>query len=250
MTDRTPGTRSSSGYSAWRLIAEELRAEIGDGRLRAGDRLPTEAALAERFSVNRHTARQATATLAEDGLVESRRGSGTYVTGEAMRLHRIGVRTRLTKSLGEKASASGNLRVLNSAVEDAPTDIARRLALDGGKAVRIETTRSAGGQQISMSTHWFDVSRLPDIATVLRRTGSVTSALRESGVDDYVRTSTVVGARHATASEVAVLDLGQGAIVLVTEGLDSLTDGTPLQHVVTRFAAQRVRLDIEHPRAD
>lgn len=232
------------------MISEELRGEIDDSRLRAGDRLPTENALAERFGVNRHTARQAIAALAEDGLVESRRGSGTFVTGEAVRLHRIGVRTRMTSSLGDRGSATAAARVLDSAVVDAPADIARRLRLDGGRAVRVETTRSAGGQQISVSTHWFDAGRLPDIATVLRRTGSVTAALRECGINDYVRTSTVVGARHATAAEAAVLSLGPGAIVLVTEALDSLPGGIPLQHVVTRFAAQRVRLDIEHPNPD
>lgn len=250
MTDRAPSARSSSGYSAWRLIAEELRVEISDGRLHSGDRLPTENVLAERFGVNRHTARHAIAALAKDGLVESRRGSGTFVTGEAVRLHRIGLRTRLTESLSNQGSAAATGRVLHSALEDAPADVARRLGIDGGRAIRVETTRSASGQPISVSTHWFDVERLPEIATALRRTGSVTAALRASGINDYVRASTVVGARHATASEATLLLLGPGAIVLVTEALDSLPDGAPLQHLVTRFAAQRVRLDIEHPRAD
>ncbi len=218
--------------------------------MHAGDRLPTENALAERFGVNRHTARQAIAALAEDGLVEARRGSGTFVTGEAVHLHRIGMRTRMTRSLGDEGSPSAMARVLDSAIEDAPADIARRLRLHNGRAVRIETTRSTGAQQISLSTHWFDVERLPDIATTLRQTGSVTAALRANGINDYVRASTVIAARHATASEAAVLSLGPGAIVLVAEALDTLPDGTPLQHLVTRFAAQRVRLDIEHPRAD
>ncbi|TFD45999.1 phosphonate metabolism transcriptional regulator PhnF [Cryobacterium frigoriphilum] len=249
MTDRAPVARSGSGYSAWRLIAEELRLDIDGGRLHAGDRLPTENVLAERFGVNRHTARQAIAALAEEGLVESRRGSGTFVTGHAVRLHRIGLRTRMTSSLGDEG-ASATIHVLNSVVEDAPSDVARRLGLEFRRAVRVETTRSAGGQQISVSTHWFDLERLPDIATALRRTGSVTAALRASGIDDYVRASTVVGARHATASESELLLLGPGAIVLVTEALDTLPDGVPLQYLITRFAAQRVRLDIEHARPD
>ncbi|WP_104082254.1 phosphonate metabolism transcriptional regulator PhnF [Cryobacterium sp. Y11] len=249
MTDHPSVSRSNSGYSAWRLISEELRLDIDGGRLHTGDRLPTENVLAERFGVNRHTARQAIAALAEEGLVESRRGSGTFVTGHAVRLHRIGLRTRMTTSLGDQ-SASATIRVLHNAIEDAPSEIARRLGIDGRRAIRVETTRSAGGQQISVSTHWFDVERVPDIATALRRTGSVTAALHASGIDDYVRASTVVGARHATITESELLTLGPGAIVLVTEALDTLPDGTPLQHVMTRFSAQRVRLDIEHPRAD
>ena len=197
--------------------------------------------------MNRHTARQAIAALAEEGLVESRRGSGTFVTGHAVRLHRIGLRTRMTNSLADEG-ASAPIRVLQSAIEDAPSDIARRLQLDGHRAVRVETTRSSGAQQISVSTHWFDVDRLPDITTARRGTGSVTAALAASGIDDYLRASTVVSARHATASESDLLRLGPGAIVLVTEALDTLPDGTPLQYLVTRFAAQRVRLDIEHAR--
>lgn len=235
----------ATGYSAWRLIAEELRADITDGRLQTGDRLPTENALAERFGVNRHTARQALASLASDGLVESRRGSGTFVTSSAVHVHRIGMRTRLTTSLGSAQPPAG--RVIESALEPAPAHVARRLRIDDGLAVRVESLRMVGGAPFALGTRWVDAARLPGIAASLRRTASVTAALRESGVDDYVRVSTVVSARHATAAESTLLGLGPGAIVLVTEALDALPDGTPLQHIVTRFAAQRVRLDIEHP---
>lgn len=243
MTEATP-TRAT-GYSAWRLIAEELRAEIADGRLQTGDRLPPESALAERFGVNRHTARQALASLAADGVVESRRGSGTFVTGSTVHVHRIGMRTRLTTSLGGGHQPSG--RVIESALEPAPAHVAGRLRIDGGLAVRVESLRTVDGAPFALGTRWFDAARLPDIAESLRRTASVTAALRASGVDDYVRVSTVVSARHATAAESELLKLDPGAIVLVTESLDALPDGTPLQHLVTRFAAQRVRLDIEHP---
>jgi GntR family phosphonate transport system transcriptional regulator len=236
----------ATGYSAWRLIAEELRADITEGRLHAGDRLPTENALAERFGVNRHTARQAIASLAAEGLVESRRGSGTFVTGGSVHIHRIGMRTRLSTSLGDRHSAAG--RVLESATEAAPADVAARLGIaPGAPAVRVEALRTVDGEPLALGTRWFDAAHLPDIAAALRRTSSVTAALRASGIDDYVRASTVVAARHATTSEAALLGLGPGAIVLVTEALDTLVDGTPLQHQITRFAAQRVRLDIEHP---
>ncbi|MEL5990555.1 phosphonate metabolism transcriptional regulator PhnF [Microbacterium phosphatis] len=243
MTDTAAG-RHATGYSAWRLIAEELRADIGEGRLREGDKLPTEAALAERFAVNRHTARQAIAALAGDGLVESRRGSGTFVTGGAVHRHRIGMRTRLTTSLGDRSSPTG--RVLESATEAAPPAVADRLGIADGRGVRVETLRAVDGQPLALGTHWFDAARLPDIASRLHRTSSITAALRASGVDDYIRVSTAVAARHATAAEAALLQLDPGAIVLVTESLDALVDGTPLQFSVARFAAQRVRLDIEH----
>ena len=239
--------RRANGYAAWRLIAEELRADIAEGRLTAGDRTPSEHDLAERFGVNRHTARQAIATLAADGLVASRRGSGTFVTGDPVHVHRIGVRTRLSSSVGrEGGTASG--RVIEHAVEPAPPEVAARLRPGGPDAVRVETLRTVDGRPLTRGTHWFDPQRLPDIAAALRRTGSVTAALRLVGVDDYIRAATTVSARHATVAEAAELDLEPGAVVLVTNALDTLLDGTPLHVVITRFAASRVVLDIEHAR--
>jgi DNA-binding transcriptional regulator YhcF (GntR family) len=50
-------------------IAEALRERIRGGDLKAGDRLPTQAELAEEFSVERGTVRQALRALQEDGLL-------------------------------------------------------------------------------------------------------------------------------------------------------------------------------------
>ena len=63
----------------WQAIAASLRAEISEGRRAPGDKLPTEAQLAARFGVNRHTVRHALAHLVEAGLVRTRRGSGAFV---------------------------------------------------------------------------------------------------------------------------------------------------------------------------
>ncbi|WP_309097657.1 winged helix-turn-helix domain-containing protein, partial [Streptomyces sp.] len=50
-------------------IADDLRERIRGGELRPGDRLPTQAELAERFGVERGTVRQALRVLQEDGLL-------------------------------------------------------------------------------------------------------------------------------------------------------------------------------------
>lgn len=60
-------------------VARALTAEIREGRLALGDKLPTEAALAEQFSVSRTVVREAVSRLKSLGLVDSRQGSGVYV---------------------------------------------------------------------------------------------------------------------------------------------------------------------------
>lgn len=63
----------------YRQLAATLRAEIARGLFNAGDALPTEKSLCDRFGISRHTAREALRLLSEDGLIERRQGAGSIV---------------------------------------------------------------------------------------------------------------------------------------------------------------------------
>lgn len=52
-------------------------------RIAPGDKLPSETELARRFSVSRSSIREAIKILSAFGVVESKRGDGTYVAKEA-----------------------------------------------------------------------------------------------------------------------------------------------------------------------
>ena len=70
------GERPGPRYSA---LARLLASEIATGRYRVGDKIPTEAALQERFDLSRHTVREALRELKTQGLVTARAGIGTVV---------------------------------------------------------------------------------------------------------------------------------------------------------------------------
>jgi GntR family transcriptional repressor for pyruvate dehydrogenase complex len=60
-------------------IVRQVKAMIAEGRLKAGDRLPPERDLAEKFVVSRTSVREALRSLESLGLVEIRPGEGTFV---------------------------------------------------------------------------------------------------------------------------------------------------------------------------
>lgn len=60
-------------------IAAMMRREINKGTLRLHDRLPAERRLAQDYGVARNTVREALTRLEQEGFVEIRPGSGTYV---------------------------------------------------------------------------------------------------------------------------------------------------------------------------
>jgi len=68
-----------------RSLAQELVDALGDrirdGRLKQGDKLPTEAAIMGEYGVSRTVVREAISRLQAAGAVETRHGIGTFVVG-------------------------------------------------------------------------------------------------------------------------------------------------------------------------
>jgi GntR family transcriptional repressor for pyruvate dehydrogenase complex len=65
------------------LALDQLKRYIGSGRLKPGERLPSERDLAETLGVGRSSIREALKIFEAVGLVESRIGEGTFVTAQA-----------------------------------------------------------------------------------------------------------------------------------------------------------------------
>lgn len=59
------------------LVADALRARVASGELRPGDKLPSEAALQQEFSVSRSTLREALRVVESEGLINLGRGART-----------------------------------------------------------------------------------------------------------------------------------------------------------------------------
>src|SRR5712664_2472743 len=78
-------------------IINQIKAQIEDGRLQRGDKLPTERALAAQFRVSRNTVREALRTLEISGLITLKRGptGGAFVAASDPRI----LNSQLTSAL-------------------------------------------------------------------------------------------------------------------------------------------------------
>lgn len=66
-------------------VAEILEQEIQKGNWRPGDKLPSEAALSQKFGVSRAVVREALSRLKYEGLLDSQQGKGIIVVGTSGR---------------------------------------------------------------------------------------------------------------------------------------------------------------------
>lgn len=230
------------GVALWRQIVDAIRLDIVGGKLASGDRLPTEALLAERFSVNRHTVRRALSVLAEEGVVAAEQGRGTFVRSTRRLSYRIGKRTRFREGLKGQASVLTST-VLQHSLDNASNTVGLALGVDAGtKLVRTESLSMADGNPVSRSTIWLAYARFPGFAERLTDMGSYTVVFASYGISDYARASTRISARHADVGETRDLQLAPGAIVLVSEAVDVDPDGRPLSYALSRFPAERMEL--------
>ncbi|WP_120634384.1 phosphonate metabolism transcriptional regulator PhnF [Ruegeria sp. EL01] len=227
----------------WKSIALSLTSDIAEGRYGTGDRLPTEAQLAAKHGVNRHTVRRALSDLADQGLVHARRGAGVFVAARPTD-YPIGKRVRYHRSISASGKIPGKT-ILALTTRAADEVEAEALGLNVGNTVHVYDGLSlADGQPIGLFQSVFPAERFPDILTALADTHSVTKALQICGIADYTRISTRLTARAATATQALHLHLSEGAPVLYSVGINADPDGQPVEYGRTVFAGERVTLTL------
>jgi GntR family phosphonate transport system transcriptional regulator len=232
------------GRSAiWTSIVEALTGEIAGGLYGPGSRLPTEAELAARFGVNRHTVRRALADLAASGLVHARRGSGVFVTSRPTE-YALGRRVRFHQNV-LAAGHTPSRRITRLETLPATGQQAEALGLAEGEAVHVvEGVSLADDQPVAAFRSAFPAARFPGFIEAMRQQSSVTVALSACGLGDYTRAETRLTAKVASPVLALALRIQPGAPVLRSVAVNVDGDGRPVEFGTTWFAGDRVTLTV------
>ncbi|MBL9050817.1 MAG: phosphonate metabolism transcriptional regulator PhnF [Tabrizicola sp.] len=227
----------------WASIAETLTDEIAAGHYRSGDKLPTEAELAGRFMVNRHTIRHALGALAEKGLVHARRGAGVFVAARPT-TYRLGRRVRFHDNV-LAAGQTPTRRITRTETRPADGEEAKALDLRPGTLVHVvEGVSLADGQPIAAFRSIFPAGRFPGLLAAVTETGSITAGLAACGLPDYTRQETRLNAALADPVLALPLQVKPGTPVLRSVAVNVDAQGRPVEQGITWFAGERVTLTV------
>jgi GntR family transcriptional regulator, phosphonate transport system regulatory protein len=237
------------GEALWSQIAGELVRDIGQGQYQRDARLPTEAQLAERYGVNRHTIRRALEELADARIIRTEHGRGSFVNEEVLD-YRIGQRPRFSEWVrGHNRTPLGDILLLDELpLEKLPEANAASEALKlgaGENVILLERIGTADARPITLSRHVFPSTRLPGLMDALRSHGSITAALNAIGITDYTRRWTKVCARLPDAREARLLRMARTDALLTTESLNVTETGMELEFGMACYPAPRVQLVFE-----
>jgi DNA-binding GntR family transcriptional regulator len=232
-------------------VRQTIAQTLNDGTYVPGDKLPSEARLAEEFGVNRLTIRRAIEELARAGAVESRQGSGTYVSPRIIRLplsQRLSTDSlvsRLTSQIAEQGLTYED--VLLRAVTINTSRLNTTLELPAGPLWRVDNALVVNGAAWMWSSSWFPRGLLEDPAgnwnEVTGLYGQLNAALGEPRP-----VWRAISADAATLQDAEILDIRASSPVLVRDGLTSGQSGQPMLRVSRRARMDRISYVLRYDR--
>lgn len=226
----------------WRTVETCLTAEIRDGQLSPGQRLPPEPALMARFTVGRHSVRRAVAALQARGLVQTLQGSGSYVRPAAVLEYRLSDRTRFSRILLEQGREPSGL-FLDGAETPAPPEVTEELGLPADALTcKVRRLNLADGVPVNLSVAWYPLYRFPRMLRAWRAGQGPSEVLAVHGLPDYLRLRSAVLTRLPSPEETSWLDQSPDRPVLVVRKVDADPAGVPIAFSETVWAGERVQL--------
>ncbi len=237
-----------SATPKYRQVADRLAADISAGRLKAGDQIPPERAIAEDLGISRMTVRMAMRHLAERGMIEARVGQGTFVGAPAIQ-QQLSTLTGFTEEMERQGRKAGSIVTEASRRLPAP-ETAQALGLTAGAEVwHIARIRLADGEPVALETTEVVADATPgllDRADFGR--ASLYAVLREGYGLRPATAEQTLAAAAADAGVALPLGISVGAPVLRLTRLTRDAEGRAFEHVRSVYRGDafvmKVRLDL------
>jgi GntR family transcriptional regulator len=230
MASKLKRTAARARKPVYSMVMKRMLQLIRDGGFAAGDRFLTERQISERYAVSRPTANKALSNLVSAGMLEFRKGVGTFVKKPVFPydLHRL-------VSFSEKARALG-MHPVTDVLEFRLTDIsevesgaAERLRHPGGdRAVYfMRRLRIADGNPVILERRYLVAELCPGLTEVMLR-GSLYRLIAERFGLQISRADHRIKVHPLEPDEARLLGLPRGSQAIEVTGTASVVDGTPL----------------------
>ena len=229
----------------YQRLADLLRRDVTEGRLRPGDRVPSDNELSQAYELSPGTVRKALDLLVQEELFERFHGRGTFVRRPSFdsSLFRF---FRFRGPNGSGAVPEG--RILRRSMEKVPSYVARQLHIEeGSQAISMSRVRLIDAIPVVAEEIWLPLDRFAaflDIAT--EEIGDLLYPIYDDICGQLVaRAEESLTAEAATTETARLLRIETGTPVMLIDRLAKGYDGTPLEWRRSRGRADLFRYHTE-----
>src|SRR3984957_7402547 len=231
---------SNNRLPLYAQVENVIITRISNGSLPPGSRLPSEESLVQEYAVSRTTIRAAIQSLVQRGLVEIRRGKGTFVTQPKItqELTEVTGFVEDMQALGRQATA----KVLDQQVIAANQLVARRLALpQGTSVVRIQRVRLADGLPLSFDETYLPKEMGEKVMADNLETEPIFSLLERKYSTPLVEAEYRLEAVCADGPVAKALGIGVGSAVFLIERTSYSIGHRPVDYEKLHYRGDQIR---------
>jgi GntR family transcriptional regulator len=225
-------------------LSEQLRERIESGVLVAGERIPSVQELSAQYAISPMTAQKAIAELVQRGLVEVRRGIGTFVAPT-----KVTFDLQILSSFSEDVLAHGMAphgQLLTQALELPPERVAARLELaPGERAVHIARLRFYDDTPAAIEESYLSATLCPGLEGEDVLSQSLYTLLESRYQLKLDHATQTMEAVRATAYEAHLLHIPVQTPVALLRGVAYLVDGRPVEHFKVAYRGDRFRFQLQ-----
>jgi GntR family transcriptional regulator len=230
-----------NGMPAYQRIQGAIRQRIEDGELKPGDTVASERELAKVHGVSLMTARHALAGLEREGMVERRRGAGTFVAPPRIHFNKLMSYTEQMSSRGLAPSS----RVIASKIIDDEDEIAARLNLPAAsRMIKVERVRHTSEEPFALEACYLPADEFPGLVRApLGRSSLFATLERDYGVQ-ITYSDEEVDATAADARVAQLLEVPRGSPVMRIRQVIHASNGKAVVYVIGFYRSERHSLFI------
>jgi GntR family transcriptional regulator len=237
------GLAQKDQYSvpAYQQIHDSIQCRIDAGELTPGEAVDSERELAKIHGVSLMTARHALASLERSGLVERRRGVGTFVSSPRIQINKL---MSTTEQLARQGLVARSKVLLACVVYD-EQEIATKLALPLGSGIlKLMRLRHSADEPFSLETCYLSASDFPKLLSAPLSRESLFKTLERKYKVSLGHADEEIDAIAADAKTAELLDIPMRSPVLRIRQVIYSTQKRPLMYVSGFYRSDRHRLVI------
>ena len=233
--------KASLALPAYQRIQLSIRKRIDAGQLRPGDPVSSERDLAKLHEVSLMTARHALASLEREGMVERRRGVGTFVSAPKIHFNKLMSYTEHMSSRG----LAPRSRVLSARLVEHQSEIAARLGLPATCGlVKIDRLRLTGEEPFALETVYLPAPDFGELISAPLGKSSLFATLQHDFGVELAYADEEVDATPADAHNADLLSVPRGAPLLRIRQVIYSTSGKPVIFGIGFYRSERHTLFI------
>ena len=237
--------RRRNGMPAYQKIQRTIRQRIEAKQLRPGDAVSSERELAKIHDVSLMTARHALAGLEREGIVERRRGAGTFVAPPRIQFNKL---MSYTEQMASRGLPPSSKVITAKIVEDEP-EISARLGLGAtSRMVKIERVRLTAEEPFALETCYLPAAEFAELVDAPLARSSLFSKIENDYGVELAYADEEVDATVAEGRVAQLLNLRAGAPLLRIRQVIYSSKTKPVIYVIGFYRSERHSLFIRRLR--